>query len=105
MNKVKAIETRIIRKAAQSLIEAGYWLQAHDGEELSGERTRDVGAFLAECFATDVTNLYVYADGENSPAQGWVQFIHGNGVDVISDNTVNLNPALRAAEQLAERLN
>ncbi|UTH34280.1 hypothetical protein [Ectopseudomonas hydrolytica] len=100
----KEIETRIIRQAAQSLIDAGYWLQAQDGEEAAGERTRSAAAILAECFATDITNVIVYESADAKRSKGWVQFVHGNGVDVVSDYTVNLEAEMAAASDLAERL-
>lgn len=102
--KTREIETAIITQAAKSLIEAGHFIQVFDGAEMAGEKTQDLDAIMRECFATDMTSFYVYgAPGQGKPtALGWVQFVHGNGVDVMADSTVNLESLLQAASDLAE---
>lgn len=108
----REIETAIITQAAKSLIEAGHFIHIFDGAELVGEKTQDLEAIMRECFATDMTAFYVYgvpsAAGDEAlsldklTALGWVQFVHGNGVDVMADHTVNLQSLLQAASDLAD---
>ncbi|HCT4783672.1 hypothetical protein [Pseudomonas aeruginosa] len=110
--KTREIETAIITQAAKSLIEAGHFIHVFDGAELAGAKTQDLDAIMRECFATDMTSFYVYGApspvGAEAPsldkltALGWVQFVHGNGVDVMADYTVNLESLLQAASDLAD---
>ncbi|MFU4911822.1 hypothetical protein ACM7ZU_30100 [Pseudomonas aeruginosa] len=110
--KTREIETAIITQAARSLIEDGHFIHVFDGAELAGAKTQDLDAIMRECFATDMTAFYVYGApspaGAEAPsldkltALGWVQFVHGNGVDVMADYTVNLESLLQAASDLAD---
>lgn len=109
--ETREIERQIITQAATSLVEAGYYIQGFDGCFHTTKETQDVATVLAKCFATEESRIYVYCfpvDGEpttdvaNLQSCGWVQFIHGNGPDVMADNTTNLDEVLRAASDLAD---
>lgn len=95
----QATEKRIITQAAKSLIEAGFSIRVYDGEEFATEKTTDVKAIMAEVFATEETHFYAYQD---NAYMGRVWFIHGNGCDVIADNSASLETVLQAAQELAE---
>lgn len=102
------IERAIARAAAEGLIAAGYKIAVYDGEETVLKKSADVEAILDAMFATDQDRFDVYhmpsiADAEWERV-GWVLFIHGNGVDTLSDYTVNLEAALQPAIALAVRI-
>lgn len=98
---IKQLETRIIRKAASAIIEAGYSIRVYDGEEFATEQTSKLSEVMAEVFATEETYFYAYQDGL---CRGMVWFIHGNGCDVIADNSDSLEAVLKPAIELAEKL-
>ncbi|MRK19106.1 hypothetical protein [Pseudomonas sp. JG-B] len=103
----REIETAIIRKAATVLLDAGYEIRVHDGCE-SGAQRRTVADVLGDCFSTDVSSFYLYRKEEgksvsSETALGWVQFIHGNGCDVMADHTLNLEAVLQPVSDLADR--
>ena len=81
------IEAKIIREVAQAVLDRGFYIRAHDGEEFAGKKTRVLSEFMANCGDTDETTLFAYVDGIPGPTGivGWVRFIHGNGEDVLSD--------------------
>ncbi|NMZ71361.1 hypothetical protein SAMN05216370_0126 [Pseudomonas peli] len=99
--KTQQIEKRIINQAAKSLIEAGYSVRVYDGEEFATEKTTDLATIMAEVFATEETYLYAYRGDAKA---GFVWFVHGNGCDVMADNSTNLESVLQAASDLAETL-
>ncbi len=99
--KTQQIEERIITQAAKSLIEAGYSLRVYDGEEFATLHTTDLATIMAEVFATAETCLYAY---QGDTYAGLVWFVHGNGCDVMADNSTALEGVLQAASDLAERL-
>lgn len=96
---VQATEKRIITQAAKSLIEAGYSIRVYDGQEFVTEKTKDVKAVMSKVFSTSGTCFYAFQD---SGYVGRVWFIHGNGCDVIADNSLSLDGVLQAAQELAE---
>jgi hypothetical protein len=95
------IEKRIIRQAAKSLIEAGFSVRVHDGEEYATEKTTSLVAIMAEVFATEETYFHAFKDGQLA---GQIWFIHGNGCDVITDNSESMEEVLKPAQDLAESL-
>jgi hypothetical protein len=52
---------------------------------------------------TDEDRLLVYNQGEQRTF-GWVLFIYGNGEDVLSDYTTNLEAALRSTNDFANTM-
>mgnify|MGYP000638497353 CR=1 FL=1 len=97
------IEKRIVRRVVCDALAAGYALNVNnggDGPELA-EPTTVRKTILGEMFATDDEHLLFYKDGKRV---GWVYFVYGNGVDVVSDNTTNLEDVLRGAKELADQL-
>ncbi|HGC8067002.1 TPA: hypothetical protein ACI1IR_004362 [Yersinia enterocolitica] len=97
------IERRIAKAAVKGLIEAGYTVSVFDGEETTLTDSTDAKAIEAAMFTTDEDRLHVtrVTDGQ----KGWVLFIYGNdGYDVIADNTVNIEDALKAASDLGDQL-
>jgi hypothetical protein len=95
------IEKRIIAQVAKSLIRAGFTIRVFDGGEVVTEKTTHLKTIMGEVFATESTSFRAYR-GEHYA--GVVCFVHGNGCDVIHDNSVSLEPFLKEASDLADTL-
>lgn len=92
------IEKQIVGQAVKDLLAAGFTLSI-DGE--NSDRTVVTSPDSENLFAEDECTLV--ASGEK--IVGWVFFVYGNnGWDVMSDYTVNLEPWLKDAGDLAGRL-
>ena len=86
--KLTSIETQIIKATIDVLLDGGYSLAVHDGEDIAIASTRNANAVLNAMRTTDEDYLTVWRGIVNC---GWVRFIYGNeDVDVINDYTVNL---------------
>ena len=88
------VEKEIYTQVIDSLLEAGFAIEVHNGEEdpqLPACTNREV--ILQNMYLTDEDYLYaVTREGKNF---GWVRFIYGNdGWDVINDYTVNLESVI-----------
>lgn len=65
--------------------------------------------FRIEMCSQDGGGLYLYAapDGGEKPEDGWqywVRLVEGNGVDVITDYSVNFEPYIKSALSLCDTL-
>lgn len=96
----QAIEKRIATAVIKSVLAADNSIAVDDGEEMSAPRV-NLPEVLEDMFSTDTDRLHVYdKDGRGN---GWIDFVYGNdGVDVISDYTVNLEEVLKPARDLAD---
>lgn len=103
---VEELERKIIRKLAEDLIAAGFLISVNDDDTGQGDTvlrdSSDVEAILGVMFTTD-GDLLIVRTIANHFHKGWVRLIHGNGCDVISDYTVNLEPYMAGANALAEQ--
>ncbi len=98
VEKRQRIERRIAREAIKGLLAEGYKISVFDGEETVLTKSVDPAAIEKAMFSTDEDQFHVERDGGEKPETGWVLFVYGNdGWDVIADNTVNLEPALKGA--------
>lgn len=89
------LELKIAGAAIEGLLAAGFAVSvSNGGEDLEIEPSRDAAAIMAALFATDEDWLIV--------PNGWVRLIWGNGADVLSDYTMNLEQHLLASIALAE---
>ena len=82
------VEQTIALTAAQVLLDAGFSLGVHDGEELTIHHSKSIEKIKAALFTTDEDCLYVYRKGnpKDTRPDGWVHLIYGNdGWDVISN--------------------
>lgn len=86
IDKIPAIEKKLINPMITASIKAGYALRVHDGEEWSTDWTTDRAEVREYVGATDETILAVSEGGEWI---GQIVCIHGNEEDVISDWTDN----------------
>lgn len=102
------IEELIVKQAVRDLLAAGYLLGINDGEEITIHHSRDFEAIAAKLFTTDEDYIYIYilGDDDRDPRpQYWVRCIYGNsGYDVLSDYSTHLEPALKGANELADRI-
>lgn len=105
------IERAIVRRAVADLIAAGYVLRVYYGDDNWGTAfTNDIGTLMAAVGACDEEWLTVARPlvGDAHPARrlvGSLFFVYGNaGWDVICDYSVNLEGALKGANDLAEEL-
>ncbi|NIE78367.1 hypothetical protein F3J45_28475 [Pantoea sp. Ap-967] len=97
------IERLIAREAIKGLIADDYKISVFDGEQTTLKDSTDAAAIEAAMFTTDEDQLHV--THQHVGEQGWVLFIYGNdGHDVIADNTVNIEPALKGASELADKI-
>ena len=101
---VEQMERKIVKTAAECIINAGYKIAVYDGETTSLSRTDDVKSIIDAMFATDEDWFRVY-DADKTPI-GWVRFAYGNnGWDVIADYTFStLEKELSTAKALAEAM-
>ena len=108
IEKRQEIERRIVRKVAEGLIAAGYAVTVDYGmDEPAIEASTSIKAIMAEVQACDEEWLIAMKADESGQMKraGMVFFVYGNdGWDVINDYSVSLEPALKEAEALANRL-
>lgn len=98
------IEKEIARRTIQSLLEKGYAISVHDGEETTVKRSLDKKVIIEAMFTTDEDILYVHANSDTK-AFGWIMFVYGNdGHDVISDYTTNLEEVLAPVNAYANAI-
>jgi len=94
-----SIEDQIIKAVIKVLLE-GYVLDVFDGEEMSLIKGTDPDAIFNAMKATEMDYLYVYTPQyvpcmkTGYQCKGWVLFVYGNGIDVVSDYTVGLSGVL-----------
>lgn len=105
IEKRRRIERRIAREAVKGLLAEGYAVSVFDGEDVVLANSVDAAAINGAMFGTDSDRLHVKRGGTDKPETGWVLFIYGNdGWDVIADNTVNIESALKGATELANKI-
>ena len=99
----QAVEREIVQAAITQVLAAGFLIEVNDGEEDVLEPSKDYDAIYNSMFTTDEDWLFVYR-GDEEGYMGWVRFIYGNdGYDVLSNNTVNLEPYLTEATKLSNK--
>ncbi|WP_107329176.1 hypothetical protein [Metapseudomonas otitidis] len=106
----REVEERIIRFAAFELISAGLFIRPHDGEGFCSDRTQCIETVVKGCFRTECTRLHVYWDGNQRDTDGprdrmgHVLLVHGNGCDVVADNSYSLDAFLKDSVVLWDAL-
>ncbi|ACD21593.1 hypothetical protein [Paraburkholderia phytofirmans] len=91
-------ESRIARRVVSALLAAGYGISIDDGEAetpvLHEERK-----IIREMSATCSDRIYVWTRDSVADAEtrrnGWVLMVYGNGIDVLTDYTTNLEATLK----------
>jgi hypothetical protein len=88
-------ERRIVDEIAKALIQAGYIIRVHDGEDWATKRTSDPVTIQKAIMQTDEDAFIVYKAESKSPF-GRVDFVYGNdGYDVTSDWTMGLDEIIQ----------
>lgn len=82
------IERLILQRLIADLLTDGWHISVNDGEETTVYNSRSAEEVFAAMRATDEDWLQI--KHRERKARGWVRCIHGNGQDIISDYTVNL---------------
>jgi hypothetical protein len=96
------VEKEIAAAAIKGIIDAGYFITVHNGEEDAITVSRDVDAIIGALYQTDEDTLIVINPMREEI--GWVKFIYGNdGWDVIHDYAINLEEALKPAFAVVEK--
>lgn len=98
------LERIIVQRVIGDLLEAGFSLGVNDGEETTLTHSKDMLQITQAMFSTDEDYLLVYRPFGQERHFGWVRLIHGNGRDIISDYTVNLETCLHGANAFVEML-
>ena len=102
------IELTIAKLVIKAALEAGYYINVGNGEEIVLKKySQDKAEIIEHMFSTDEDSLHLFIKEPvtNKFKQvGWVQFIYGNdGYDVISDYTTNLEPLVTTANAWIEK--
>ncbi len=101
---IEQMQTAIITKTVEDLLNAGFYLAVFDSEEITTPITKNKDVIIDALQTTDYDFLFCYS-APDSGRQGFVMFVYGNdGYDVISDYTVNLEPALASVNVYADGL-
>lgn len=99
------VERRIVQKAIDTLLGAGYVLGVNDGEDTTLGASTDPKYILDQMFSTDQDYLIVRRSLLDRTHCGWLRFIYGNdGFDVLSDYTTNLEEVLKPVNELANAI-
>lgn len=99
----RLMELAIVRKLVNTILLDGYTISVDGGgEDFDLSRSTDVEAIMDATFAVDEATLFMHTLPK-TPI-GWVSLVHGNGVDIISDWTTNLDYCVDPATIYAERL-
>lgn len=95
------IEKRIVGKLVADLLAAGHNISVHNGGDTAELFCSiDADEIYKELAASDQDEL-VMRNNATGTKSGWVRLVWGNGVDVISDYTTNLEKVLADANALA----
>ena len=97
---MQEVERQIISLLVADCLAAGYAVGVNDGEDTTLRDSRDFPEIWAALDTTDEDYLLL-SKGE---VKGWIRLIYGNGGDVISDYTTNVDETvMKRASELAER--
>lgn len=89
------IEKRIVKSTVKNLLKAGYLISVFNGEE-DFPVTTSTKEIYEQMMNTDEDYINVYKPTNKKKIFGWVRFIYGEcGWDVICDNTINIEEALK----------
>lgn len=96
------VERQIIERLVIDILTAGHPISVHNGETYELSYSTDKAEIMRAVGVSDETTLQVFQRGRTE-AIGWVQLIHGNVEDVISDYSLKLEKVCKGANALAER--
>lgn len=92
------IEKQITRKALEALSADGYefWISYERGYDQEDQErwTADVDTAMKDVGACDEEHVMIRKSGEEGKASSWIWLILGNGEDLITDYTTDLESSL-----------
>lgn len=99
------VERCIIDHLIANMLAASAKLGVNDGEETTLQRSSGPAAIKAAMFTTGEDYLLVWPAGSHSQQRhtGWVHLIYGNGEDVISDYSTNIEALVAPTNDWIER--
>jgi hypothetical protein len=95
------IERMILGRLVGHMLAQGHKLTVNDGEDETLKRSTDRAAVLKALRTTDEDYLIVHREGLKD---GWVRLIYGNGIDLISDYTVNLEEDIAPVNEWVNKM-
>jgi hypothetical protein len=102
MNELLSIGDQIVHATIDILLADGFLISVNDGEETTVVQSGSPDEIFAALKTTDWDYLYAYKKGDDR-RYGWVWLIHENGIDVVSDYTVNLEPQMDRVMKLIDK--
>lgn len=104
------IQKSIILPLVEDLLAGGFFISVNTNDAWTTEieKSRDRDAIMAAIFNPEIDSadycLDCFASADAEGSEGMVRLIDGNGVDVISDNSVCLEQYMKRATILAEKI-
>lgn len=96
-------EGKVVRKAIEAIIAAGFTCDLNDGEETTVKRSTSVNEVIQAAFTTDED--YLIARDATGKKVGTVYLVYGNdGHDVICDYSVSLEDVIAPVNEYADQL-
>lgn len=95
------VECKIVKAILKAARDGGYSISINDGEETTVKRSQDWAAILAAMATTEEDWLRLHREGDRT---GWVTLVYGNGIDLISDYTTNLEEVMAPLNAYVETL-
>ena len=103
MNINFIVENIIIKKLFKAIIEKGYYISIYNMEENTVSVSNDLEKLMTGLRTTHSDCFYVFAD-PHKQGIGWIDAIYGNGVDVLSDWTIDLNDIMDPIMKFVDRV-
>jgi hypothetical protein len=102
VSKTRKIEKSVVSAVVKSALKLGYTISVWDGGDWAIKSSSGYKAVMEACFSTD-EDILVFRNG--GVKVGSVSLVYGNsGYDVISDYSMWLEPMLKNANDVANRL-
>lgn len=95
------LEMKIAIKAIEGLVKAGYQVAVDNGEE-QFKPSAKINEVAKDLFQCDEEYLIAFKDGKQF---GWVFLVWGNVGALVSDYSINLESALKDANDYADQYN
>ena len=99
-------ERKIINHLLRHLLkQPGCKIMVHDGEEWATGWSDNYEELTSAIGHTDYTSLRVrFMNGTQVESKGWIDLIHGNHFDVVSDYSTSLEEYMRASNRFVDQL-
>lgn len=105
----RAVERRIVKKAIETMIKAGYFVSVDDGKELVCRYTKDKNKVSAAMMSVAEERMYVAipnitlkSGAKPFKRIGSFLFVYGSGFDIIADNSMCLKEHRAAIDVYVE---